>query len=384
MATLILKASDFYTLTGQTTMSDITISDFKVQFETLLQTEAKVVIRDFNFINLASNQKPWLDTGIDLKQGDCLTSIATGQTQFIGLPITLEPNFQLWFRVGLESEIFRGTRDTNSFTVENSGRLYLASYFPGEWSTKTGDLITPDAVYDMVTGDFSVLLIRWQNQALESLKQLAKHGDVASLIACEIDRLQSPILPPKDWAYHWFTGPSEVYQTNQTDEKHTAICCHTHNNGGILQKSVSLSFSPNTRLRWAWKMDKLPSAVREDSLPTHDYLSIAVEFENGQDLSYYWSAELAPETAYRCPIPTWHDRETHLVIRSGAEGLGAWFNEERDVYADYAATIGGEMPLQIVKVWFIAVSIFQRQEGRCQYADISFLSNKQIIPVFLD
>jgi hypothetical protein len=50
---------------------------------------------------------------------------------------------------------------------------------------------------------------------------------------------------------------------------------------------------------------------------------------------------------------------TRLVIRSCAEGLGAWFNEERDVYADYAVTIGGEMPKQIVKVWFIAVSLFQ-------------------------
>ena len=75
----------------------------------------------------------------------------------------------------------------------------------------------------------------------------------------------------------------------------------------------------------------------------------------------------------------------HLNLTGdGAEGLGAWFNEDRDVYADYAATIGSAMPQQIVKVWFIAVSLFQRQEGRCHYADISFLSDKQIIPVSLD
>lgn len=39
-------------------------------------------------------------------------------------------------------------------------------------------------------------------------------------------------------------------------------------------------------------MDLLPSEVREDTLTTHDYMSIAVEFDNGQDITCYWSAEL--------------------------------------------------------------------------------------------
>jgi hypothetical protein len=362
-------------------MHSVTISDFKSQFETLLHTKAMTLMRDFNFITLASEQKPWFDTGIDLKEGDCLTSFAAGQTQFKELPITLEASFQIWFRIGLQGEIFRGTRNSHSFTAAQAGRLYLASYFPGEWATKTGDLITADAVYEMVTGGFTVLLLRWQDNALESLTQLQKYGDVAGLIACEIDRLQAPVLPPKEWTYLWLTGPAEIYQLSKTPEKSKAVCCHTHNDVGLLQKSVILPFMPNTRLRWAWKVDELPSAVREDTLPTHDYLSIAVEFDNGQDITYYWSAELAPETAYRCPIPTWQHRETHLVIRSGLDGLGAWFNEERDVYADYATAIGGEMPKHIVKVWFIAVSVFQHQQGRCEYADISFLSNNQVIPV---
>ncbi len=363
-------------------MSSTTVFDFKSQFETLLATIAKERIRYFNFITLASNHKPWFDTGIELEAGDCLTSFAIGQTQFKDLPICVEPSFQLWFRVGLESEIFRGTRDSHSFTAEQPGRLYLASYFPGEWASKTGELSTPDVVYDMVTGDFTVLLICWQNDALASLKQLQKHGDVADLIALEIDRLELPVIPPKDWYYLWFTGPAEIYQACKTPEKPSAVCCHTHNDAGLLQKSVLLPFTPNTRLRWSWKMDVLPSSVREDTLPTHDYLSIAVEFDNGQDITYYWSAELTPETVYRCPIPTWHDRETHVVIRSGSEGLGEWFNEDRDVYEDYAAAIGGLIPKQIVRVWFIAVSLFQHQEGRCQYADISFLNNDQIISVF--
>ena len=134
-------------------------------------------------------------------------------------------------------------------------------------------------------------------------------------------------------------------------------------------------------MRWSWKIDTLPSSVREDTLPTHDYLSIAVEFDNGQDITYYWSAELPPETAYRCPIPTWTERETHVVIRSGSQGLGEWFNEERDVYQDYIKAIGGPLPGNIVKVWLIAVSLFQHEQGVCQYADINFLSDDRVVPI---
>jgi hypothetical protein len=357
------------------------IIDFKSGFNNLLSNVAKGVIYEYRFFELPSEQKPWIDTGLDVQAGDQFTSFAAGQTQFKDLPITLEPNFQLWFRIGQNGEIFRGTRDSHSFAVEQSGRLYLASYFPGEWTSKSGNLVTPDEVYDMVTGTLAVLLIHWQIDTLNGLKSLAECGDVDNLIKMEIDRLVSPVISPEGWDYLWFVGPAEIYQPCAAPAKQSAICCHTHNNCGLLQKAILLPFKPDTHLRWSWRMDVLPSSVREDTLPTHDYLSIAVEFDNGQDITYYWSAELPPETSYRCPIPTWTDRETHVVIRSGSQGLGEWFNEDRDVYQDYINAIGGAMPGSIVKVWLIAVSLFQREEGVCQYADISFLSDNRVMPV---
>ncbi len=142
-----------------------------------------------------------------------------------------------------------------------------------------------------------------------------------------------------------------------------------------------LPFLPGTRLRWAWRMEELPSKVREDVLLTHDYLSIAVEFDNGQDITYYWSAELPEGTGFRCPIPTWTARETHVVARSGREGLGQWLREDRDVLADYEAKIGGPLPGKIVRVWLIAVSLFQHTEGKCDYADISFLTRDGAVKV---
>lgn len=355
--------------------------EFQSRFERLLRGAAEEAVEAYRFFDIPSDKAPWFDTGIDLQAGERLTAFATGRTELKGTPIWLGPQFQLWFRIGADGEIFRGTRNTHTFAVERPGRLYLASYFPGEWATRTGDLGTPADVYAQATGSLSVLLVRWRIDPLEGLKRLAAQGDVDNLIATEIDRSTSPVLPPEGWRYLWFIGPAEIYQSCKAPGQESAICCHTHNDVGLLQKAVSLPFRPNTRLRWSWKMDLLPSTVREDTLPTHDYLSIAVEFDNGQDITYYWSAELPVGTAYRCPIPTWNARETHMVIRSGTEGLGKWLDEERDVYQDYLAAIGGPIPTRILRVWLIAVSLFQRTEGKCQYADIAFLEGDRVISV---
>ena len=113
---------------------------------------------------------------------------------------------------------------------------------------------------------------------------------------------------------------------------------------------------------------------------THDYLSIAVEFDNGQDLTYYWSVNLPPETAFRCPLPNWQARETHLVVRSGQEGLGLWLEEERNLYTDYQRAIG-KPPSRVVRVRLIAVSLFQRLEGQCEYGAIEVVSGDRVLTV---
>ena len=137
---------------------------------------------------------------------------------------------------------------------------------------------------------------------------------------------------------------------------------------------------PGLELRWRWKVDELPIDLAEDTLPSHDYVSIAVEFDDGQDITYYWSAELPEGTVYRCPIPTWAHRETHVVVRSGSKELGRWLDEERDVYADYRRILGGPAR-EVVRVWLIANSLFQRGHGRCQYASIRLTDNERTLEV---
>lgn len=261
-----------------------------------------------------------------MQAGVPVTVLAAGRTYLSQEhDIWVSPAFQLWYRIGESGEVFRGTRCSHTFTPDTAGRLFLAGYLPGEWATRTGGSAVPADAYQRVKGETSVLIVRWAGSPLDGLKRLAAEGDVANLLATEIDRLENPVPQPTGWEYLWFLGPSDSYtmspnpRGSQTMGQTTGqtIGCYTHHDAAILQRDVSCEFTPDTSLRWVWKVDTLPSPQSEDNALTHDYLSIAVEFDNGQDLTYYWSVNLPPETAFRCPLPNWAARETHLVVRSG-------------------------------------------------------------------
>lgn len=348
-------------------------SGFRTTFSSLLQALPSQLVESHRFIEVPSTQPPWLETGLELQAGDAITSFACGRTWLSqALDVWVEPHFQLWFRAGDDSEIFRGTRASHSFVAERDGPLKLASYFPGEWSTRDGSLGTPTEDYRKVAGGMTVLLIRWRPgvSAQQGIAALAAAGDVEGLVAAESARLQAPHQAPQGWSHLWFLGPAEIYRRCDDEAHANAICCRTQRDVAILQHDAELPLAQDTTLQWSWKVDALPSDLREDTVPTHDYLSIAVEFDNGQDLTYLWSAQLPVGHHFRCPLPTWKARETHWVVRSGNAELGQWLDESRNVFDDYRAAIGGPLPQRIVRVWLISVSLFQRREGRCAYAGI--------------
>jgi hypothetical protein len=288
------------------------------------------------------------------------------------------PAFHLWARVGGRGPLLNGTRDTASFESPHSGPLELCIY-SGEWGTRDGELATPVAGYALLTGAIDVLAVRWKRDARSGVEALAAAVPEEPLFAAEARRLRDCVPVPEGWHYLWFLGPAEIYRSALASGR-AAIRAETRDDVGILERGVELPLADDTVLSWRWRVERLPSALREDSLPTHDYLSIAVLFENGQDLTYTWSAALAPETSYRCPLPSWNQRETHLVVRCGEPGLGEWHRERRRVRADYAAAVGPP-PSRITAVWLIAVSIFQKRDGAADFADITLTTGRDRIQV---
>ena len=148
-----------------------------------------------------------------------------------------------------------------------------------------------------------------------------------------------------------------------------------------MQRPAKVPLTPTLRLRWSWRLDELPSRLPEDTMLMHDYLSIALEFDDGQDLTWFWSCALPEGFSYRCPLDHWRHRETHVVVRTGTANLGRWVEEERPVLADHRAAIGGATPTHVVRAWLISLSFFQGGEARGEFGRIELVDGDQVVHV---
>lgn len=332
---------------------------------TARRSERVVAVR---FVHLPADVPPWTSTGIDVRAGDWVTLLASGRLVLAAaLDIWLPPRVALWARVAGRGPILNGTRDTTSFRAVHDGMLELA-LCNGEWATPDGVLATPVEAYAMGAGGVDVVVIRWRGEAAEGLRDVARALPGDPLVASERRRLTHGTPAPAGWRHLWFLGPTECFREAVADGR-PAIAIDAANDVGILQKPVDVALGPATTLAWRWRVDELPAVGAEDAMPAHDYTSIALEFDDGQDLTWYWSASLPVDAHYRCPLPSWAARETHWVLRTGLEDLGRWYAERRVVADDYRAAIGAP-PARIVAVWLIAVSVFGHRRARATYADL--------------
>jgi Protein of unknown function (DUF3047) len=152
-------------------------------------------------------------------------------------------------------------------------------------------------------------------------------------------------------------------------------------------------------LRWSWRVDQFPAgsdlSVKRgddlalkvcvlfdlplDRLPLFDRLKIELGRRlfrldlPAATLCYVWDRTLAPGTW----LPNvYTDRVRMLVLRSGAAGQqGTWFDERRDLRADFASAFGAEakggMP-RITAVGFAADADSTGNQALAYIGDISF------------
>lgn len=328
-----------------------------------------------DWVEVAPGGDSWTDSALDLPSGANISLLAEGHV-FMSKPldVAIAPKVGLWFRVGeqpLEKILGLGC----SVVSNQGGRLRFTAKPPGEFTDKAGRFES-DLPRTTLPGGFTVAVIQWKKPLDECLAQAAQVSP--ELFSPLLSRLREPVLPPQGWHYLWRLGQGEIYKPH--DDGH-ALCCHTRGDVGILQFPLDRALTADTQLSWDWLVEKLPSALPEHIPPTHDYLSIAVEFDNGLDLTWMWSSGLPVDTIFQCPLPWWDKRETHWVIRSDPKQLGQWLSERRSLLADYERAIGGTPPKRIVAVWLIANTAFQRGEGRCLYRDITITDAQGSVPV---
>lgn len=328
-------------------------------------TQMKTMVDACDWIEVAGDAQAWINTGIEIGADVPVTLLASGRVYVSrALDVGFGPSVGLWYRLG-DGAVSKQIGDACTLQSAGGGTLSFTTKPSGEFADPGG---TFDAAVprEALSGSFLVAVIRWRTDALPALQTAAELD--AELFAPALQRFQTPVEPPAGWHYLWRLGRSEIYRA--CDDDAPALCCHTRADVGILQFPLRRPLTAATQLSWNWCVEQLPSKLPEHTPPTHDYLSIAIEFDNGLDLTWMWSAGLPTDTIFQCPLPWWDQRETHWVIRSGTAELGQWLSERRDVLADYARAIGGPPPQAIVAVWLIANTAFQRGEGKCQYRRI--------------
>jgi pimeloyl-ACP methyl ester carboxylesterase len=334
------------------------------------------VAADARLVRVPVNQPPWTPTGLAMSTEEDVSWLAWGSPYLVRpWAVALRPRLVLRGRVddGVPQE---GGRDTVTFRADRTGELRLGSVFPGELQAD-GTITTDRIPYRAMSGTLSAVVARWapgsdQRRALESIAG----RDPSGLCAAEAARLADPPAPPAGWDTHPLTGREQAFFPSES-----GITVNADWTSAIIRHPAQMTLTPSLRLRWTWRIDTLPSRLPEDTALTHDYLSVALEFDDGQDLTWYWSCCLPEGFSYRCPLPHWRRRETHIVARTGTADLGRSTDEERPVLADHQAAIGGPAPPRVVRAWLIAQTVPQAGHAAGEFHRIELADGDQVLRV---
>ena len=341
---------------------------FVAEVGRLFQAAGGAVLGQIAPFTLRPDTAPWQSRPLDLRAGQAVTLLLSGRWYLArAADLWFEPGVVTMARIG-DGSIYNPMLNAGTMVADRDGPLLLARS-AGELGPD-GSLIIPPEAYHAGDGQVDGVVIAWAGdpvQGLAALLAAAQGGEaeVAAALTLAHGRASQPEITPEGWHNFYHFGEAGVFRPEGAD-----MACQTHKTVAILMHPVEAALTDGLRLNWDWLVEQLPSALAEDQVPTHDYLSIGVQFDDGQDLTYLWSAALPEGHVFRCPLPTWNAIETHLVQRSGPEGLGAWHSESRDVTADYRAHIGGTAG-RVVAIWLLGVSVFQRGEGLCRYRNLS-------------
>jgi len=337
-----------------------------------LRSLVATVAAEARLLRVPVNQPPWTPTGLVVTAGDDVSWLAWGSPHLVWpLAVAVRPRLTLRGRVG-DGLPQDGARDTVTIRADRAGELRLGSVYPGELQAD-GTITTDRIPHRAVSGTLSVVVARWApgtdpRRALASIAGRDRSG----LCAAEAARLADPPAPPAGWDTHPLTGREQAFFPTGS-----GITVNARWTSAIIRHPAEMTLTPSLRLRWSWRVDTLPSRLPEDTALTHDYLSVALEFDDGQDLTWYWSCCLPDGVSYRCPFPHWRRRETHIVARSGTADLGRCIDEERLVLADHQAAIGGPAPSRVVRAWLIAQTVPQAGHAVGEFRRIELVDGDQ-------
>ncbi len=128
------------------------------------------------------------------------------------------------------------------------------------------------------------------------------------------------------------------------------------NEGSTINKELKLDLKPNCVIQWRWKAVTLPRGGDSRKKETDDQgIQLYVTFPRfpqairSRIIGYVWDTTAPAGTVVKSEKA---GTVTYIVVKSGAEGLGLWHTESRNVCEDYKKIYSEDLnePLGAVSV----------------------------------
>lgn len=104
-----------------------------------------------------------------------------------------------------------------------------------------------------------------------------------------------------------------------------------------VKKRIDLNATPV--MHWSWRVDKVYANLNEKSKAGDDYVARVYAVIDGgilqwrtRAINYVWASLVPKGTAFPNPF---HDEAMMVVMESGADKVGQWQHESRNVQADF-------------------------------------------------
>lgn len=167
------------------------------------------------------------------------------------------------------------------------------------------------------------------------------------LVVALFSGLQEKVLP-SEWQIKEWKGKASV-NIVEDGAGQEVLCLKSVGTSTALYKKMELNIKDSPFLHWKWKVTKIPAGADVRKKNSDDQAAqIYVVFPkfpsqiNSRMLGYIWdsSAPINSEV-------TSNKLSTikYIVVKSGANELGKWFSEKRNVYDDYKRLFGEEPPM---------------------------------------
>jgi hypothetical protein len=330
-------------------------------------------------VRFESSADGWRSSGVPVTAGQPVTLFGFGEG--IGA--------RVWVRIG-GADIENLGETTYSFAAWADGEVELAVRPQARglnWERCDGTLPAAASALPAEPVDIAVVVAAWNTPATDALAALARSTEqeaVHEAIARATAELAAALPQPAGFRSICYLRRSNVFEAWEGDGRR-GVWGHAASSAGIIKHAVDLPLDASSEITFEWRYDALHSLGPETEARHHDYSSIAVEFDNGQDITWMRSPHLEAGTHFACPLDWWNTRETHIVLQGGRDDVGVWQSHTRKILADYDMAVGGRVatrPTRIVGVWFISVGAFGRTTPDTKYANVVVRSGGRSVEMF--